>query len=547
MAQPQYENVQSATSAKPNATKADKSAGPGQKRYNGLTIKREPHLRRARRNSALTVVSLYPPEGFDGTQDETLPWTSLGAMLVNNLAGKFVTGLFSSNASLSYYVIRPSLSVLQDLAELGPDQAARVQVELTRALGKVEKAALVEMNKDGDKAIHYDTARHLIVGGTHGMKQRLKGPIQSISLERFVNVRSRTGQLVEFVVEDPMVWETLPDTVRQLCLNAGYEEDAQKSLQEEVKVYTHGRLKDDKWTIYQEAWGAEVPDSRFTCDEEDCPFQFPTFNLIKGEHYGRSYCEDYEGDLLSVDTGEQTHTEGMAAIARIITFVKPGGVTNKKQVAEAPNGSVITGDADTDVTHLQSEKAADLRLVMESQARKEDRLGRAFLMFSPRQGERVTAEEIQEVIQQLQEALGGVYANLLTGWQTPYIRLRLFMLQKAHRLLKLPKDQVTITVLTGDEALGRYAELKALDAAVAVPPEMAAGLAQVLIPLGYYGRRFNALGVDTDGLLMSQDQLDEQQAAQQQAAMAQEVAPEVVKQVGTGVNQQLAAANEQPA
>jgi hypothetical protein len=68
------------------------------------------------------------------------------------------------------------------------------------------------------------------------------------------------------------------------------------------------------------------------------PYLFVPFELLPGEDYGRSYVENYEGDLQTVEGGTQTVTEASAAIARFLLFVHPGGLTSKKAVAEAPMG-----------------------------------------------------------------------------------------------------------------------------------------------------------------------------------------------------------------
>lgn len=48
-------------------------------------------------------------------------------------------------------------------------------------------------------------------------------------------------------------------------------------------------------------------------------------NLLAGENYGRSYCEDFEGDLQSLDGYEQTIQEGSMAAATFVRLVRPGG------------------------------------------------------------------------------------------------------------------------------------------------------------------------------------------------------------------------------
>jgi hypothetical protein len=84
-------------------------------------------------------------------------------------------------------------------------------------------------------------------------------------------------------------------------------------------------------------------------------------------------------------------------VARFITMVSPTGLTNKKQVAQADNGDVITG-REEDVHVLQSNKNADFATADNTMQGVMQRLARAFLVTSAvvRQAERVTAEEVSQ-------------------------------------------------------------------------------------------------------------------------------------------------------
>jgi hypothetical protein len=55
-----------------------------------------------------------------------------------------------------------------------------------------------------------------------------------------------------------------------------------------------------------------------------------------------------------------------------------------------------------------------------------------------RQAERVTAEEVHKVAQELEEVLGAVYSEQVVTFQTPYARRKLRYLMKQGRVTSLP-------------------------------------------------------------------------------------------------------------
>jgi hypothetical protein len=175
------------------------------------------------------------------------------------------------------------------------------------------------------------------------------------------------------------------------------------------------------------------------------------------------------------------------------------------------------------------QKHADLRVAFETIGMLKERLSFAFLMNTAiqRNAERVTAEEIRYMAQELEDVLGGVYSILSQEFQLPLVNRVMDKMQKKRRLPKLPKKLVRPTIVTGLEALGRGHDLNKLDMFVS-------GAAQLLGPefptyvnmSDYLKRRATSIGIDTDGLVRTQEEIEMmQQAAQQQAAMQQMAGP----------------------
>ena len=167
----------------------------------------------------------------------------------------------------------------------------------------------------------------------------------------------------------------------------------------------------------------------------------------------------------------------------------------------------------------------------------------AFLLNSSvqRQAERVTATEVQLVAQELQDALGGVYGILTTEFQLPYINAKINILRDQKLLPDLPKKIVRPKIIVGLEALGRASDrLRLLQFMQDLAGTLGANVLAQHINLDDAIKKFAiANGVDTQGLLKTQEEIQqEQQQAQQQQLMQQTLAdPRVAIEAGKTFNE----------
>jgi hypothetical protein len=143
-----------------------------------------------------------------------------------------------------------------------------------------------------------------------------------------------------------------------------------------------------------------------------------------------------------------------------------------------------------------------------------------------RNGERVTATEIDKVTSDLETTLGGYYSILAQELQLPLVRRWFALMVRAKELPTLPEGSVEPMIITGISALGRGQDLQRLrgflndiQALATVKPQ----LMQKLNDDEIIGRIANGNSVDTSGLVKSDEQLAAEQQQQQKAAMLQEV------------------------
>ena len=141
-----------------------------------------------------------------------------------------------------------------------------------------------------------------------------------------------------------------------------------------------------------------------------------------------------------------------------------------------------------------------------------------------RDADRVTAAEIRLITNSLERALGGIYSLLSQEFQLPLVGRLMDRMAKNKRLPKLPKKYISVAVITGIDALGRGTDLDRLDLYLQ-------GMAQVFGPesIGqfvnvreYLKRRASALGIDIEGLIKSEEQIQAEIQQQQEQAVVQQ-------------------------
>ena len=117
---------------------------------------------------------------------------------------------------------------------------------------------------------------------------------------------------------------------------------------------------------------------------------------ISAENYGRSYVEEYLGDLISLEGLSKAIVEGSSASAKTLFMVAPNGTTRAKALAESENGSIIEGSAN-DVSVLQVGKFPDFRVAEATMSKIEQRLSYAFLLLSKRVGKHKNTKSVVNI------------------------------------------------------------------------------------------------------------------------------------------------------
>lgn len=507
--------------------------------YSKWSTARQTFLSRAHNCSKLTIPTLVP---FDTDQSQRSvdiqieqPWQSIGSTGVNTLAAKMLLTLLPPNSP--FFALTIGRQERQELLQMDPKEADQFAAEVEAALQTMEQETVRQIERTATRTVLFSVIKHLLVGG-NCLFYIGRNP-RAFPLYKYVVRRNPEGKVLKIIVQETIDLRSLPDVVKQKAiasgkLKPGAEED------EEITVYTViENTRGDSWVAYQEAFDMEVPGTRGTYTSDTLPWVPLRMIVVDGEDYGRSYVEELYGDLQTVDDLVKSISQGAMIASKTLWLINPNGLTDEDDIQEAANGDVVSG-REEDIATLQTNKASDFAVAERVLASTADRLMRSFLMTASvqRQGERVTAFEIQTLTQEIEDTLGGYYSVLAQELQLPLAKRWLATMEREGLLPKLPSGSVEPMVVTGIDALGRGQDLSRLrgfvtdllNAAQAVPK-----VVQRIDDAELIQRLANGHGVDTAGLILSDEQLQAEAQAQQQASMMQEMVSK-----GTGPALQMA-------
>lgn len=508
------------------------------KKYENLSSHRTTYLERAREAAKLTIPSLVPEEGHTSSSKLYTPYQGVGARGVNNLASKLLLSLLPPNAP--FFAMRLDDFTIQELAQT---EGARAKVD--EALNKYERAVMTEIENSGMRSPIFEALKQLIVAGNVLLYLPPEGGARVFPLSRYVVKRDPMGEVIEVIVKETMSRATLPEDIQAMLVakegDLPSEDNNKKS--DEINLYTKMYREGNKYILYQELDGIIVPNSYGKYPLDKAPMLALRWTRIDGEDYGRSYVEEYIGDLISLEGLSKAILEASAVSAKVVFLVAPNGTTRARDISKAENGGIVSGNA-AEVSTLQVQKQADMSIASQTASTITERLAFAFLMNSAiqRAGERVTAEEVRYMAGELEDALGGVYSILSQEFQLPLVNRIIARMTKKKRLPSLPKGVANPTIVTGLEALGRGHDMNKyqmfLQALAPLGPE---AVAQFMNVNDYITRVGTALGIDMDGLIKSQEQL-QQERQQQQQQMQQAQMMEMAKAATGPVAREVAGA-----
>ena len=499
--------------------------------YEAMKIERQPYLEKAKIAAQYTIPSLINDDSISNLKNLPTPNQSVGADGINNLSSKVTMTMLPPNQT--FFKFSMDESFIKD-----KEDSDTYRQEINKGLSKIEKMLSDYQEQLGDRVCLGEAQKHLYVGGNVFLVHDAKEGLKYYPLSRYCVKRDYCGNVLKAITKETVGLATLPEDTQNLILEKlSSKEDKSKLEEQDFDLYTAFKRKEKYWEIYQECEGVEIPNSRGKYPIDICPFMALRYVRIDGESYGRGLIEEYIGDLSYLDVLSLAIKQASLAGSKLVMLVNPNGLTKIKHLAEAKNGGFALGRAE-DVQPLQANKYYDLQVAQSECDKIERRLNRIFVMKAAiqRNAERVTAEEIKTMVQDLEEALGNHYSIMCKEFQLAYVKITYFHMKQNRKNLipDLIRDEnIRLTLTTGLEALGRSSDLNKLITFLDIMGKIAPAIQHLGGKVEKIAQDVAlSLNLDIEGMFYTEQEKSIQNQERQKLSLIEKVAPNAVNKYG---------------
>lgn len=489
--------------------------------YAKLESTRKVYTDRAEKCAELTIPMAFPKESDTSSTKYETPYQSIGARGVNNLTSKLMLALFPPNAPFF------RLSLGDEVRTQLGDDPATVQ-EWESALSKIERQITNYMESHQMRVTMNEAMTQLILAGNVLLFLPPKeGGMKLYRLNSYCLSRDGIGNTTGIVTKESIAYGALPPEA-QRCIE-GDNIEPHKAYD----VYTHTYLDGEVYRSYQEVGDNIISGTEQTYPRDASPWIPLRLRKMDGESYGRSFVDEYLGDLKALEALSKSVTEVAAIASNIIFLVNPNAQTRISELQKAKPGDFVRGRLE-DITALQINKTGDLQVTTAAVQSIEARLSYAFLLNSAvqRNAERVTAEEIRYVARELEDTVGNIYSILAQELQLPLVRRFMNQMTGTGAIPDLPQGSrgVEPTITTGIEALGRGHDLAKLDTFIRYAQVFPEAFQTAVKQNEILSQIATALGLDASSVVKTQQEIEQEQQQAVQMQMAQQLVPQAMQQ-----------------
>tara|TARA_Y100000296_G_scaffold66371_1_gene78388 strand:+ start:13691 stop:15253 length:1563 start_codon:yes stop_codon:yes gene_type:complete len=506
--------------------------------WQGLDGKKGSIISRCEQYAMWTVPSVCPMENEDGDA-QSKGNVAVGARLVNHLANRIVDTMFPSDRPFFAIALSPEAKK-QMAKEYTEDEEADLAQDIRKATSEAENLAMRELNLTAYRPIAVQAVQHQIITGNAVIHRSDDGTRVVYGIKDFCVQRDVKGAMLRCILKDSKTFGSLPDSIQDKL----HETRPELKDDDEVTLYTLYWLRYGKWHRLQAVDDIDLPETRTSYKEVDLPVLALTWNLSRGESYGRGLVEDHAVQFHNIDVSTLALIDLIGIAADIKFLVDPSSQLDIDEWNSTARGGYVTGRKD-DVTVPDYPKRLEIQVIRESVNEWSRELAQAFLLNSAgiRDAERVTAEEIRFYARELEGAFGGLYSRLALGWQQKEAE---YLISSVDFSVSTENGVKTfdVVVTTGLESLSREGQLDNLRLAIgdlqmldAVPEDVR----NVLNKRKFAEFIFTNRGVNLAEFVHTEQELQamQQQAMQQEQQMMaaqgqQDVAVEAGKAAAKG-------------
>lgn len=480
--------------------------------WSRLDSVKQPLIQRVERYASLTIPKVLLPEGFQPeSTDQTHDFQSIGAQAVNHVVNKLIMALF--RPSQPFFRLQVGAETKKELA------AANItEVDISAALADTERNACRELDGLAQRPKLYLAARNLVIAG-NVLVEFKDNTLRILSLRYFCVKRNIDGSINTLVIREKVKFDELMPDVQAALPPRKYQPETEVEFFKLLQRDARGDMRLSQWvddtrldSRFDGKWKADV-----------APYRVITWDLADESDYGTGLVEEYAGDFEALSVLAEAVVDGAVLGCEIRWLVNPSGQTSADDFNASKNGDALSG-VPADIQPTQGGNPNAVKIALDVSNRYEQRIARGFLMGSAmtRDAERVTAEEIRLVANELETSFGGVYSALAANIQEPVAR---WLLDRVGASIQ-GKD-LRVMVVSGLDALSRNSDLEALRLALGdlgqiamLPQELQARLNMSALA-AFIGQ---GRGVALEQFIKSEEQVQQEQQAQAQSRVAEQSA-----------------------
>lgn len=487
--------------------KLKKRSIPASSIYTRLEMERLPFLKRAEKCSKLTLSYIQPEEGKDENDILEQKFTSFIAHAINNLSNKIKTSILPTGNS--FFKLKADKSVYDELKD-EQDKINKIEQDLIYIENTINN--FVKTMNFGAKFIQ--AIKNLIITG-NCLIEFIPGDNDDLimaiyRLNKYVIKRDKKDYVKQIIIKE----ETYVDDLNEKYIDCGLENlqnlnrRSGNQNNKVINLYRVIRKEDNKYRTWQEFEdGTYIEETEKIYDKKVLPFLHLRWTSIYGEDYGRSMTEEYFADIKSFESINQIIQEFASVASKITYLINPNSYLTAQELNDSDTGDYLIGK-EGDVTKIQSGLNVDFSIVDKVRSDLYSSLSKIFMIADSitRDAERVTAQEIQFMANELEKSLGGIYSNLSLEFQIPFVRILM-----EHLKIKLDEKIVKTTIITGLEGLGRNIELQKLNEflqVLSITPQ------EELAKVNYKNlieKYANYLNINIQGLFKTEDEIQNEQ------------------------------------
>ncbi len=508
---------------------------------------RQESLERARHCASLTKPWVLPPDGWSEDQPLDSTFSSLAARGITNLEGRLLLALFPPG--MPFFRFRPSSRFRFDPG-VDPQQLSEF-ADLLRLQEMVIMAHLESMDRAG-----HGNARRA------GFRSRMRTAISQLLITGDVLIHMSDDMNLRVFRRDNYVTKRdssgdiqchiTRESIDPLTLSAQQLDQLELDFDTLAAKPHHDRMEDlftrVSWNPISKSWliEQEIKDKKILeTTEKVTPYFSVAFELPPAANYGRGLIEQNLGDVRSMNELTERLLDFAALSSKLLFAVDYSSQVRPEDLARS-TGEVIQARVQsgqvTDIGMLKVDKLQDFNIVGTTRESIRKDLSVTMLMESestPR-GERVTAFQVQRVAMELEGALGGVYAPIADAMQIPLIERLISVLNSKGVLPTLPDESVEVEAVTGIQALSNESDnsklMQLMQTIAQLGPETMGRIDKgILMDL-----LVRQSGIYEPGLVKTDEQIQQEEQAAQEAAMKQQIQAQALQTGGKIVEQNAA-------